>query len=234
MCRAVPASLRSWELRSHYFVRMLCIRNKSLSTLWQTAVTLTLIASAALICIGTFIPSFQINLSGYLGGLVGQSADPYSLASLIQKLPDASLSTATSIIYFFQIVMVLICVVIPLVWLLQVTILWTIPMRPRWQRRMRTLAEVLHAWSCLDVFLLTVLVSLMELDKFTQFMVGGECDSLNLLVAKYVSPSEASGGCINVETSVMSGFAVLFLASFFCMCVGHFIMYAANTALGGR
>ena len=109
-------------------------------------------------------------------------------------------------------------------------------MQPKWQRRMRSCCEVLHAWSCLDVYLLTILASLLELDRFTQFIIGGECDGINKIVSQYLGylVHSAEDGCLQVKSVFDPGYVVLFLASFFCMCVGHFVMYAANAALGAR
>ena len=48
------------------------------------------------------------------------------------------------------------CLVVPLLWLLLLALLWLVPLRPATQRRLLVAAEVAHAWSALDVFLLTL------------------------------------------------------------------------------
>jgi len=233
---ALVAAPLAAALRSHTFDRLLCLRGKRLSGLAQLFVLLVLGLAAAGVAIGSFMYSFDIILSGYAGELLGDTTTPYSIVSLIKDLPDATPTTPAAIIYAFQAVFGLICLVIPLAWLLQVAVLWAVPMSPSWQRRMRSFAEVLHAWSCLDVFLLTVLVSLLELNQFAAFIIGGECDGLNKLVSQYLGymVTDSDDGCLQVNTAFEPGYVVLFLASFFCMCVGHFIMFAANAALGAQ
>lgn len=51
--------------------------------------------------------------------------------------------------YVFQGIFMVICLVVPLAWLLQLTVRWTIPLRPKSQQRKRSIAEVLHARSSL-------------------------------------------------------------------------------------
>ena len=57
---------------------------------------------------------------------------------------------------FFQAFFFAVCLVVPLLWLLLLALLWLVPLRPATQRRLLVAAEVAHAWSALDVFLLTL------------------------------------------------------------------------------
>ena len=99
--------------------------------------------------------------------------------------------------------------------------------------RLLSVAEVLQAWSALDVFLLTVVASLMELDKFAHFIVDDLCAGVNGVLEDYFSggdlvPGEAS--CFGVKATMEGGTWMLLAVSIVSMAVGHFVMHVGNRA----
>ena len=71
-------------------------------------------------------------------------------------LPHTSSRAPAAALGFFQAFFFAVCLVVPLLWLLLLALLWLVPLRPATQRRLLVAAEVAHAWSALDVFLLTL------------------------------------------------------------------------------
>jgi hypothetical protein len=66
---------------------------------------------------------------------------------------------------------------VPMLWLLLLLLLWVVPLPRTAQVHLLNVTEVLQAWSTLDVFLLTIVTSLLELKTFAGFIVGGICGS---------------------------------------------------------
>ena len=50
------------------------------------------------------------------------------------------------------------------------------------QQRFFVLTEILNAWSALEVFVVSVIVALLELPTFAQFIIGDMCDIPNDLI----------------------------------------------------
>ena len=110
--------------------------------------------------------------------------------------------------------------------------LWSVPLHAATQRRLLIAAEVAHAWSALDVFLLTLVASLLELDQFSQFIVGDECDVVNGLLARYFAPLvQHEPRCFVVDAQLEPGVWLLFAASLVSMATGHLFMHGGARAL---
>ena len=46
------------------------------------------------------------------------------------------------------------------------------------------LAEVLNAWSALEVFVISIIAALLEISQFASFIVGDDCDPINKVISK--------------------------------------------------
>ena len=53
------------------------------------------------------------------------------------------------------------------------------------QKIFYNIAEILNAWSCIDVFVIAIFASLTEIGQFTKFIVGDKCDSIDPIIQKY-------------------------------------------------
>ena len=74
--------------------------------------------------------------------------------------------------------------------------------------------------------------SLLELDQFSQFIVGDECDGVNRLLSLYFSP--LIGGeprCFVVDAQLEPGVWLLFVASLVSLVSGHLFMHGGARAL---
>ena len=74
--------------------------------------------------------------------------------------------------------------------------------------------------------------SLLELDQFSQFIVGDECDGVNRLLSLYFSP--LVGGeprCFVVDAQLEPGVWLLFVASLVSLVSGHLFMHGGARAL---
>lgn len=57
-------------------------------------------------------------------------------------------------------------------------VLWLVPMTERVQWGTLVVAEIFNAWQGIDVFVLAILASILEISKFAQFMIGDMCDGI--------------------------------------------------------
>ena len=47
--------------------------------------------------------------------------------------------------------------------------------------------EILNAWSGVDVLVLALIASIIEIKSFVQFMIGDKCDLINTVLARCVA-----------------------------------------------
>ena len=121
---------------------------------------------------------------------------------------------------------------LPLVWAALLLLLWLAPLRPQQTRRLYRWCEVAQAWACLDVFILTTIVSLIELDQFSKFILGDECDGINKLLDEYFSDLvDGDTVCFGTRSTLLRGCWILFTASLFQHAAGWFVIHAATVAL---
>jgi hypothetical protein len=200
-------------------------------------VPLALVASAALIITCVFVVCFTLHVHGIVGALLGDEADhAYSVVSLSLKLLTVSESGLASpvTLVFFQIVFVFTVAIVPLLWTLVLLALWTLPLRPRTLRSMLVLGETAYAWAMLDVYVVMVAASLLELDQVAKFTLGDECDVINKALRSYpplggLLPGEPD--CFGVSPTLNIGFWLLTLAAVLSTAAGGFVMLTAHVAL---
>jgi hypothetical protein len=59
-----------------------------------------------------------------------------------------------------------------------------VPLSLKMQQRMFTLVGVCNAWSALDVFVVSIIAALLEIQQFAAFVIGDACDGINAWLAK--------------------------------------------------
>jgi len=137
------------------------------------------LVSVILLVIGVVEKCFIFEFKGLAGLVLGDEREArYSLVSLGTSLPlSVKDPTNFGIIciqwtyFFFALIMPFACIII-------VNIIFFFPMTLKVQNRFFVLAEICNAWSAIEVFLLSVFASMLELSQFASFMVGDHCDIL--------------------------------------------------------
>jgi hypothetical protein len=115
--------------------------------------------------------------------------------------------------------------VIPLLYLVVLVLLWTLPLTPRWQSTLFKLVEVCRAWSALEVFVLAVIAALTELPQFAQFLVGDRCDFINPYLARFFSGLlDGNPVCFGVDTTLLQGCWWLFSSCVLYLVVGQVVI----------
>lgn len=144
----------------------------------QCLVVLLLLVSACLITVGGFVESFEFRFTGIAGKLIG-FAQPeslvrrYSMVTIAQSLDPGpeSLSERNMFgILFLQSIYLAFALVLPLVQVMFLLALWLVPMRLRDQKIVFHVTEMVSSWSALDVFIVSIIASVVQINQFAQFL----------------------------------------------------------------
>lgn len=169
------------------------------------------ITAIILLIVGASLKCFIFEFKG-LAGLVlgGEREARYSLISLGTSLPlsvqdpsDLGIICIQWTYFFFALFM-------PIASIVTVNCLFHINMTLKNQNRVFVFAEICNAWSAIEVFLLSVLASMLELSQFAAFMVGDHCDFLKGRFMKDLFNEEDT--CFSVQSRLGSGSI--------CLCCG--------------
>merc|ERR1719191_75968 len=104
---------------------------------------------------------------------------PYSVVSLATGLPEVAKKPNTFQFRFMQCCFALFALAVPAIYPWLLVVLWWAPLRNKQQRRLLVLAQVMNAWSALDVLVLSVCAAVVEIEQYALFIVGDKCDLLN-------------------------------------------------------
>ncbi len=192
-------------------------------------VALLLIASLGCVIGGALTDSFVFHFGGAAGAVFPyagvQSDRRYSLVSLALALPGASLNENSFGVRWVQATFLVFAFVVPLCYLAVLLLLWLVPMRQKARLRVFNVAEILRAWSAMEVFVLSVIAALTELEQFAQFLVGDRCDFINPVLHKYFSSFlNGSDKCFDVTTTLTWGCWIMFVACVLYLAVGQVVM----------
>jgi Paraquat-inducible protein A len=207
----------------------------------KTFVVSFLIATVALVAVGSWVESFAFEFRGLVGaalGIVpGQGATTdYSVVSLGNMLPTTTLDEPNGGgIRWLQATFFTFTLAVPLVHLVSLLLLWVLPLSHRTQHRAFVIVEILNAWSALEVFIVSLIAALLEIQQFAQFIIGDKCVPINNFLLRYFDKAlDGDAQCFDVVATLLWGCWVLFLAVIFYMFVGNFLMRMCHKALGER
>jgi hypothetical protein len=181
----------------------------------KSFITTIIIASIFLVVAGVFLLTFVFHFKGLVGLLLGNAADnSYSVVSTGTTVPRASGDPHSFIVRWIQVCFFGFGVVMPLLFLLIMLIVWLIPMSVTGYQQLMVAAEVANAWNAIDVFVISVVAALFEIEQFADFIIGDVCDGINE-VLKVCCDEQLDGDdkCFDVTASLLPMFWVLGLAS---------------------
>ena len=207
------------------------------TTFGRVVICLLIMLTFGLAVWGSLIDSFSFEFQGLAGTLLGQPPTYYSLVSLANSiLPPGGITGAGPGTITLWITFLLFAFVFPLIYLVLILALWTVPLTLYEQRKLHVTVEVIHAWGAMEVFVLSIVAALLELKQFAGFIVGSKCDMINRLVTAYLSealPAE-DDVCFTVITQLTHGTFVLVSASLLIMVVGQYVMRTSHHAVEDR
>ena len=208
-------------------------------TPFRITISFILFLTLGLVIAGSLTQCFSF----YFHGLAGYGLDllkipphrEFSILDLGLSVPAAYENPTDSAIIFTQIVYFLTVLVLPLAFLLFVGILWFVPMTRKAQTIIYAIAEILNAWSCIDVFVIAIVASLTEIEQFTKFIVGDKCNSIDPIIKKYFSKIlDGHDTCFQVKTYLQEGCWLFFAAAVSFFITSFVILKVCRNALNER
>jgi len=201
----------------------------------QLLVPLGLLSALGLSLVGMTATSFTLHVRGLVGvALQSHASTDWSVVSLSTEIGHITELAPPVILFCLQFIFVLTCCALPLCWPLLCLAIWTLPTSPRRLRSLLVACEVLYAWSCLDVFVVILAASLLELDQVAKFSIGKECDAINQVLAQYprlggLLPGEPS--CFGVAPTLDAGYWLMLAGVIISILAGGFVVRSAHCAL---
>ena len=107
----------------------------------------------------------------------------------------------------------------------------------RAQKTIYVAAEIMYAWACLDVFIISILAAVLEISQFARFMVGDKCDIIDPIVKKLFANEPLIKGhetCFDVVTTLNEGSWYLFSAAVAHTIATLLVNFFARKALNER
>lgn len=179
-----------------------------------------LVISLGLVGVGIYVRSFGFDFVGLIGYALDMLDDPhekeYSVIDLAIDLPNAAENPNQFTIRFTQALFILVVIIMPITHIITQTILLFVPLSKKVQRGFYVACEVMYAWNCLDVFIISILAAVAEISQFAAFMVGDKCDVINPILRMFFKDEDLIKGhevCFDVITKLEKGSWILFAAA---------------------
>jgi len=192
-----------------------------------------------LVWIGATVPSFSFDFLGAAGLALeltgGAKSQPYSLFTLAAAVSNPWQHDPG--ILFIQGCFLLFAVGTPIAQLAVLLALWCIPLSARHHHGLFIASEVLGAWAGLEVFIVSIVASLLELSQFAHFIIGDRCDQINDLLAQFMPhlfPPPDLPICFDVISTLQSGCIFLFGSALISAILGQLVTRLAERALDER
>jgi hypothetical protein len=177
----------------------------------QLSVVVMIFGSLALLLCGDFVDSFGFAFGGLAGALLPEKETHYSLWTLATNTASVDKYSHHGV-WFVHAVFIVFVIIMPLLLLLTLSVLWIVPLTLNAQRALFVFAEVSYAWSSTDVVTLSIIAAQLQIKQFVHFIVGNNCDSINVIISQYAhnvfGPGEDT--CFDVESFLDPGCWVLF------------------------
>ena len=242
----LAASIRYESLFSHKF--LVAKKYVDKTEVWDTYtddnmihVSITTIGKFVVICYlgvtfffiiaGTYIDTFKFEFKGLTGLLLGDDAIVnYSFISVGETLPSTNFGYITTIGSYFA--FGLIC---PFSVLLLTLIMCFVPLSTTFQSRLLVALEIANAWASLDVFCVSIIASLLEIQQFAAFIVGDSCDSINKILEKYLDPVlDGDDKCFDVIAVLNPEVAVIVIAAILVCSTAILVIHLIDVLIHER
>ena len=217
----------------------LYLKPKHCAIFTRVLITVLLFATALLFFAGSSVDSFSFDFKGLAGWAmdlmdVSTHAD-YSIISLGTSIPGAAREPNSATVRFTQAIFFFITVFVPFLHIVSLNLVWLVPMTRKVQNFFYQACEVMYAWSCMDVFVVSIMAAVLEIAQFALFMVGDRCDFLEPILDKYFAGILGDyNSCFEVIAVLDDGCWILFSAVIFYTIVTNVYMRICREALAYR
>lgn len=171
---------------------------------------------------GMLAKSSSFDFAGLAGWLIDILDKPtkkaYSIIDLGLGIPDAAEFPNSFGVRITQFIFFIVTVVVPYIHMIFMFFLLFVPMTKKVLLKFYYFCETLYAWSCLDVFIISILATVLEIGQLTSFLVADKCDFIQPIIEDYFSDEYLVKGhekCFVVITRVLPGAYYLIVATLF-------------------
>ncbi|ELP83632.1 hypothetical protein EIN_417410 [Entamoeba invadens IP1] len=212
-------------------------------------VVVLIIISMILVIVGMLLNSFSFDFMGMTGWALDLLNYPqhriFSIMDLGIQLPGDTREPNSFVVRFIQVTYFVTIVAIPLLHMIMMLFLWVTPMTRKVQFYVLKMCQILYAWSCIDVFIISVIAAVVQLSQFAAFMVEPFCGktipaigmSFDELIGKYLGDKKYVKGhetCFEVMAVLTSGCWTLFAGVIVYTVASLFITKISKKALDKR
>ena len=182
-----------------------------------------LMSSIGMIIIGSMFQIFTFKFKGLIGlvlSYLGESvSSSFSIISLDNEISNSTMDTQNIGLIFIKVFFIVTTVVIPLTHLYLLVCFLFLPLYLQTQRKLFIVIDILHAWSCLDVFVVSIVAAVLEIEQFSQFIIGDKCKFLQVFIDRLNPLLNGDDKCFDVIAQLNYGCWILFGA-----CILHIIV----------
>ena len=208
-----------------------------LSRFGKMVISVTSIFAALLSIIACVIPCFSFDFGDSIAGFVllyleqtagGQGAKvTFSVFTLAAAISESVTQTDLNIIgaVLLQIIFLLFAFLTPLIQAILINALLFAKLSVEGQRRIRYVMEIIYCWLALDIFVVSVITSVFQLEQFTVFILAGRCDAIDSITGT---------SCFSVQTIVEPGMFLLILSVIVTVCMTWLVGYLTECAINDR
>ena len=199
------------------------IRHRKLTIPGQTAIGATILVALGFTVASMLLHTFKFTFSGLVGMMLPpqKRVVEFSLmeagAYIPSILDDISVGGRIGE-YFVVIVYYAFAMVVPILRMISILVLWTVPLTAGQKQTMYTTTSVLGTWSALDVFIVSVIASVMEIGNLTSGIMGETCNSMR---------DQLGVECLRLDAKLLTGSWVMILAVVFGLIVSRLVLTSA-------
>lgn len=160
-----------------------------------------------------------VGLAGWFIDLLDRPTfQEYSVIDLGTGITKASEFPDSFAVRVTQAVFFLVTIIVPYVHMVLLFFLLFYPFTKKNLLTFYYVCETCYAWSCLDVFIISIIAAVLEIGQFAFFLVADKCDFLEPIIKKYFNQENYIKGhekCFEVITRILGGSFFLVAAAIF-------------------
>jgi len=177
-------------------------------------------------------------LAGYVQDLTknGDNSESYTAPDLFGKLPNSSPDDSNRpLVKIFMGICVIFAFAMPVLHVVVVFVLWTAPLKAKWQQRLNALAELALGWASLDVLLVAFLAAATQLSKLVKSFVKGPCREIDGALTAFLDAAlKGDTTCFRLTVHVRPGCILLAVAAVVHMVFGAIVAHNSATIVAER
>lgn len=175
--------------------------------------------------------TFEFVFTGLAGKLIkvvdpDQQVRRASLLSIANDLGKAKSDGHVFEVFYLQSLYMLFAFIFPLIVLVMALLMLVLPFTLRQAKLFFYSLEVVTAWAALDVFIVAIIASVLQINQFSHFLEGPFCDPIE----KYLGVKE----CFGVDTKLLRGCWLIVAASVTFWCFVQFVQRVSERAIADR